>query len=62
MGKRKMNYQMVTGEIDKRTDVERLADLKQYLLDEQRSAVPSAIYIEDLELSIKTLEKKIGFK
>ena len=38
---------------------ERLADLKKYRLNEQRSAQPSLIYIEDLTLSIDRLEKQI---
>lgn len=38
---------------------ERLKDLKQYLLDEQRSANPSKTYIDDLELSIKQVEEQI---
>ena len=38
---------------------ERLADCKQFKLDEQRSANPSKLYIEDLDGTIADLERQI---
>lgn len=38
---------------------ERLADLKRYLLDEQRSSKPSERYVSDLNTSIKLLENDL---
>jgi len=38
-----------------------LAKLEEYLIEEQKSANPSQIYIEDLELSIKAAKRQIGF-
>lgn len=39
---------------------ERLSNLKEYRLNEQRSSKPSHNYIEDLDLSIERLEKRIS--
>lgn len=39
---------------------ERLADLKENLLNEQRSKKPSPLYIKDLEASIKQCERMLG--
>lgn len=39
---------------------ERLADLKQNLLNEQRSEKPSPLYIQDLKASIKDSERMLG--
>lgn len=39
---------------------ERLVDLKQYLLNEQRSSKPSQRYIDDLKLSIPQAEQDIA--
>lgn len=39
---------------------ERLADLKQNLLNEQRSKKPSPLYIQDLKASIKDSERMLG--
>jgi hypothetical protein len=55
-----MNYEMVSGEIDKRTPTQRLADLQSYLDEEKSQPNPSAVYIEDLELSIKRLKRQMG--
>jgi hypothetical protein len=55
-----MNYEMVSGEIDKRTPMQRLADLQRYLDEEKSQPNPSAVYIEDLELSIKRLKRSMG--
>lgn len=41
---------------------ERLADLKENLLNEQRSKKPSPLYIKDLEASIKQCERMLGIK
>lgn len=39
---------------------ERLKDMKQYLLDENRNAKPSKTYISDLTLSIAQVEGDIA--
>lgn len=56
----KRNYTMIGAEPDNRSLKQRLADCEAYLAEEKAQPNPSAVYIEDLELSIKQLKRNLG--